>query len=226
LICISLITKEVEYFFKYVLVVSFLSWKLSIHLCRQTDGTIKYHPEWGNPDTERHTWYAFTYKWILAIKFLITMLQSTDPKKLSNWKGPRKDAWISRRSRNKIDIWSSWKKVTGWKRGLEKKRNRVKIRYGDWERAGKETKIWYVRGSSRTEKTSRSIWEWTKVLSTLSSGTYEPEGSTSCNQAGLPVEWRGEPTHSQNLEPKIYPAYQKCRDKSREKKLRKWPTND
>jgi hypothetical protein len=26
----------------------------------------KYHPEWGNPITKEHTWYAFTDKWILA----------------------------------------------------------------------------------------------------------------------------------------------------------------
>jgi hypothetical protein len=27
----------------------------------------KYHPEWGNPDTERPLWYEFTYKWILSV---------------------------------------------------------------------------------------------------------------------------------------------------------------
>jgi len=33
-----------------------------------------------------------TYKWILAIKYRIMMLQSTDPKKLNNKEDPRKDA--------------------------------------------------------------------------------------------------------------------------------------
>ena len=30
------------------------------------DGTRSYHPEWGNPVTKEHTWYALTDKWILA----------------------------------------------------------------------------------------------------------------------------------------------------------------
>ena len=30
------------------------------------DGNRKYHPEWGNPITKEHTWYALTDKWILA----------------------------------------------------------------------------------------------------------------------------------------------------------------
>jgi hypothetical protein len=33
-----------------------------------------------------------TYKWILAIEYRITMLQSTDPKMLSNKEGSRDDA--------------------------------------------------------------------------------------------------------------------------------------
>ena len=39
-----------------------------------------------------HAWYVLTYKWILAIKYRITILQSIDPKKPNNKKGPRKDA--------------------------------------------------------------------------------------------------------------------------------------
>jgi hypothetical protein len=31
---------------------------------------------------------VFTYKWILAIKYRITMVQSTDPKKLRNKEDP------------------------------------------------------------------------------------------------------------------------------------------
>jgi hypothetical protein len=54
------------------------------------DGTIKYHPESGR--AERRTWYELTYKWILAIMYRITMLQSTNPKNLSNKEGSRKAA--------------------------------------------------------------------------------------------------------------------------------------
>jgi hypothetical protein len=34
---------------------------------------------------------VFTYKWILAIKYRITMLYSTDPKKLNKKESPSKD---------------------------------------------------------------------------------------------------------------------------------------
>jgi hypothetical protein len=32
-----------------------------------------------NPDPERHAWYELTFKWILVMKYRITMLQSKDP---------------------------------------------------------------------------------------------------------------------------------------------------
>ena len=54
------------------------------------DGTRKYHPEWGNP--AGHAWNVLPYKWTIAIKNRITMLQSTDPKKPNNKEGPREDA--------------------------------------------------------------------------------------------------------------------------------------
>jgi hypothetical protein len=31
--------------------------------------------------TQGHAWYRLTYKWLLAIKYGITMIQPTDPKK-------------------------------------------------------------------------------------------------------------------------------------------------
>ena len=52
--------------------------------------------------TQPHVWYVFTYKWILAIKTRITMLQSTDPKKLSNKEGPRRDT--TRRPTESTDL--------------------------------------------------------------------------------------------------------------------------
>jgi len=33
---------------------------------RQMVGTGRYHPEWGNPMTEKHTCYALIDKWLLA----------------------------------------------------------------------------------------------------------------------------------------------------------------
>ena len=46
------------------------------------DRTRKYHPEWGNSITKEHTWYALTYKWILAPKLGIPKIQLTDHMKL------------------------------------------------------------------------------------------------------------------------------------------------
>jgi hypothetical protein len=40
-------------------------------------GTWKYYPQWGNPVTKEHTWYALTDKWILAQKFRIHKIQFT-----------------------------------------------------------------------------------------------------------------------------------------------------
>jgi len=40
------------------------------------DGIRKDHPEGGNPDPERQTGYVLTYKWILAIKYRITIQKS------------------------------------------------------------------------------------------------------------------------------------------------------
>jgi hypothetical protein len=55
------------------------------------DGTRKYYPERDNPDPARHAWYVLTGTRILAINYRITMIQPTDPKKLGNKEGPRKD---------------------------------------------------------------------------------------------------------------------------------------
>ena len=45
-------------------------------------GTRMYYPEWGNPLTKEHTWYAFTDKWILAQKLQIPKIQFNDHMKL------------------------------------------------------------------------------------------------------------------------------------------------
>ena len=85
-------------------------WLFHQEICRETDGTKKHHPEWGNSDPKGHAWHVLSYKWILAIKYSILMLHSPDPKKLNNKEGPREDAWISLRRGNKIvivisDVW-------------------------------------------------------------------------------------------------------------------------
>jgi len=53
-----------------------------LEILRQMDGTRKYHPEWGNPITEKHIWYALTDKWILAQKLELPNIQSADHMKL------------------------------------------------------------------------------------------------------------------------------------------------
>jgi hypothetical protein len=68
------------------------------------EGKRKYHPEWSNPDPKGCARYLFTYKWILAIKNRISLLQCTDPKKLNNKEGSREDALISLRRGNKTVI--------------------------------------------------------------------------------------------------------------------------
>jgi hypothetical protein len=39
------------------------------------DGPGGHHPEWGNPITKEHTWYALTDKWILSQKLRIPKIQ-------------------------------------------------------------------------------------------------------------------------------------------------------
>jgi len=66
--------------------------------------------------TEKDTWYVLIYKWILAIKYRVTILYSTYPKKVSNKEGPKEDALISLRRGNKIDIRGEWREEIVWKR--------------------------------------------------------------------------------------------------------------
>jgi hypothetical protein len=68
------------------------------------DGTRKYHPEWGNPITKEHTWYAFTDKWILAQKFRIHKIQFTDYMKLKKKENHSVDTFILLRRRIKIPL--------------------------------------------------------------------------------------------------------------------------
>jgi hypothetical protein len=68
------------------------------------DGTRKYHPEWGNPITKEHTWYALTDKWILAQKLGIPKIQFTNHMKLKKKEDQSVDTSIFLRRGNKIPI--------------------------------------------------------------------------------------------------------------------------
>ena len=46
-------------------------------ILRQTFGSGKYHPTWGNSFTKEHTWNAVTDKWISAQKLWIPKTQLT-----------------------------------------------------------------------------------------------------------------------------------------------------
>jgi hypothetical protein len=65
--------------------------------------------------------YLFTYSWILAIKYRIPMLYSTDRKKLNKKEGTSKDAGFSLRNGNKIVIRGRWRDGPGWERGWGRK---------------------------------------------------------------------------------------------------------
>jgi hypothetical protein len=53
---------------------------------------LEYHPELGNLVPKGHVWYVLTDRWILAIKYRIPMLHSTEPKKQNKKEGPSVDA--------------------------------------------------------------------------------------------------------------------------------------
>jgi hypothetical protein len=46
------------------------------------DGIRKYHPEWGNPITKKHTWYVLTDKWIVVQKLGLPKIQLAKHMKL------------------------------------------------------------------------------------------------------------------------------------------------
>jgi len=70
-------------------------------ILRQMDGTRKYHPEWGNSVTKKHTWYALTGKWILAQKLGLPKIQSTDHMELKKKEDQSVDASVLLRRGNK-----------------------------------------------------------------------------------------------------------------------------
>ena len=69
------------------------------------DRTEEYHPEWGNPVTKEHAWYALIDKWILAQKFKIPKIQFTDHVKCKKREDQSVDASVFLRRGNKIFIY-------------------------------------------------------------------------------------------------------------------------
>jgi len=59
-------------------------WLYEIH--RQMDGTGEYHPEWGKPITEKHTWYVFIDKWPLAQMLELPKMHRTHETQEGLWK--------------------------------------------------------------------------------------------------------------------------------------------
>jgi hypothetical protein len=74
-----------------------------------------YHPGWDNPITKEHTWYALSYKWILAQKLRIPKIQFTKHMKLKKKEEQSVDTSVLLRRGNKIPM--EW--VTETKFGSE-----------------------------------------------------------------------------------------------------------
>jgi hypothetical protein len=111
------------------------------------DGSWEYLPEWGNPAPKGNTWYVFTYKWILVIKYKIPMLHSTDPKKLNKVEGPSEGAWILLRRRNEIVHERQMEDGAGWER-----------EWGGELWGGASDHMWGGTGGM-----ARGPWEWMEI---------------------------------------------------------------
>jgi hypothetical protein len=74
----------------------------------------KNHPEWGNPEPERQTWYVLIYKQVLAIKKRIITLQSTDPEAKQH-EGSGGRGWTS--LGRKIEWFCRWTRGRWWSGG-------------------------------------------------------------------------------------------------------------
>ena len=68
------------------------------------DGSGGYHPEWGNPITKEHTWYALTDKRILAQKLRISKIQFAKHMKLKKKEDKSVDILLFLRMGNKIPM--------------------------------------------------------------------------------------------------------------------------
>ena len=73
-------------------------------ILRQMNGSGGYHPEWVNPITKEHTWYALTDKWILAQKSRIPKIHFAKHMKLKKKEDQSVDTSFLLRIGNKIPI--------------------------------------------------------------------------------------------------------------------------
>jgi hypothetical protein len=74
-------------------------------ILRQTDGTRKYHPEWGKPITKEHTWYKLIDKWILAQKLGIPTIHFTEYMKLKKKEDQSMDNSTLWRHYYSVQVW-------------------------------------------------------------------------------------------------------------------------
>ena len=68
------------------------------------DASGGHHPDWSNPITKEHTWYALTDKWILAQKLRIPKIQFAKHMKLKRKEDPSVDTSFLLRRENKIPM--------------------------------------------------------------------------------------------------------------------------
>jgi hypothetical protein len=68
------------------------------------DASGGYHPEWGNPITKEHTWYALTDNWILAQKLRISKIQFAKHTKLKKKEDQSVETSFIFRMGNKIPM--------------------------------------------------------------------------------------------------------------------------
>jgi hypothetical protein len=66
------------------------------------DASGGYHPEWDNPITKEHTWYALTDKQILAQKLRISKIQFAKHMKLKKKENQSVDTLFLLRMGNKV----------------------------------------------------------------------------------------------------------------------------
>ena len=69
-------------FIQWTVTQPFKKKKCHHEICRKIDGTRKNYPEYINPHPERQICYAFSYIWTLAVKSMITKLQSIEPQRI------------------------------------------------------------------------------------------------------------------------------------------------
>jgi hypothetical protein len=95
-------TENVVYLHNRVLLSN---WKQWIHeIIRQMDGSGGYLPEWGNPFTKEHTWYALTDKQIFTQKLRMSKIPFAKHMKLKKKEDQSVDTSFLLRMGNKIPM--------------------------------------------------------------------------------------------------------------------------